>query len=179
MSAMERPDLLVIAADRSFLRALPTVSRHLSFVPSSTAERALVLRRAYAHLRAGGSLLHFAAGTIEPDPDFLEAGTPPLGVWEAGALGLVRAASRVGGQVLVAGVRGVHSPNAKRWLVTRWAEKRGVTTMAPLVQVLAHYDDVRVRVAFRPPEPARALIELGGLTEMVAHLRSAMLSAIA
>ena len=178
MSAAGRRDLLVIAADWTFFRALPGVSQRLLFVSSRTAERALVLRRAYAHLRRGGALLHFAAGAIEPDPDFLANGTAPLAAWEAGAVGLVRAAARVSGLVVVAGVRGVHSPRAKRLLVTRWAEKRGVTTMAPLVQILAHYTDVNVRVTFEAPEPATAVAAMGDARRIVEHLRGAMLHAL-
>jgi 1-acyl-sn-glycerol-3-phosphate acyltransferase len=178
MSAANRPDLLVIAADRTFLRALPAVSQHLLFVPSRVAPRALVLRRAYAHLRRGGALLHFAAGTIEPDPDFLEEGGVPLAAWEAGAIGLVRAAARVSGHIVVAGVRGVHSPLAKRLLVTRWAEKRGVTTVAPLVQVLAHYTDVNVHVTFGAAELATALAAMGDSRQILEHLRKAMLHAL-
>ena len=137
-----------------------------------------MLRRAYAHLRQGGAILQFAAGTIEPDPDFLQDGIGPLGAWEAGAVGLVRAAARVAGQVIVAGVRGVHSPHAKRLLVTRWAERRGVTTVAPLVQVLAHYTDVNVRVTFGRPEPATNLAALETTPDLLGHLRRAMLNTL-
>jgi 1-acyl-sn-glycerol-3-phosphate acyltransferase len=178
MAACGRPDLLVIAADRTFLRALPRVSRHLLFVPDRVAERALALRRAFAHLRRGGAVLNFAAGDIEPDPDFMEIGSAPLRAWEAGTLGLVRAAARTGGGVVAVGVRGVHSALAKRLLVTRWAEKRGVTTMAPLIQVLARYTDVHVKVTFGARESAADVVAMGDDAAMLAHLRTAVLSAL-
>jgi 1-acyl-sn-glycerol-3-phosphate acyltransferase len=178
MAACGRPDLVVIAADNSFVRGLPRASRRLLLVPEQTTERAGTLRRAFAHLARGGALLQFAAGCIEPDPDFSDGSLVPLRAWEKGTIGLVRATGRVGGQVIVAGVRGVHSPHAKRLTVTRWAESRGVMTMAPLVQVLANYGDVKVHVAFGSPEPGVSLAALTNRPAMLEHLRSLMLDAL-
>jgi hypothetical protein len=166
---------MVIAADNAFVRALPRISRHLILVPVQIAERAAVLRRAYTHLAHGGALLQFAAGCIEPDPDFLGGGLAPLRVWEAGTIGLVRLAARVSGQIVVAGVCGVHSPLAKRLVVTRWAERRGITTVAPLVQILGRYSDVNVRVAFGLPELAVTLAAAPDNAEMLEQLRKLMM----
>ncbi len=63
-----RADLLVIALDRPFLRAVPGLGAHLFFVSDAAAHRGALVRRAASHLRAGGALLTFPAGTIEPDP---------------------------------------------------------------------------------------------------------------
>ncbi|RPH40898.1 MAG: hypothetical protein EHM87_21095 [Burkholderiales bacterium] len=66
-----RPDLLVIARDRPFLRALPNVVRHLIVVPDEDAGHAGrldALRAAMRHLEHGGAVLTFPAGEIEPDP---------------------------------------------------------------------------------------------------------------
>jgi hypothetical protein len=69
--------------------------------------------------------------------------------WHAGTAALVRATSRARGQVVGALVSGVHSPRAKhRWLA-RFAERRGVTTVAPLLQiVLRRFHDVTALVRF-------------------------------
>ncbi len=179
MSAIGRSDLLVIAADRTFLRALPRVARHLLFVPEQVERRASVLRRAFVHLAGGGVLLHFAAGRIEPDPDFVERRTVPLGSWEPGTPALVRAAARASGNVMLAAVRGVHSRRAKRWLVARWAERRGVSTVAPLIQVVARYRDVNAQVSLGSARPAAELAALGDDRTIVEHLRELMLSALA
>jgi hypothetical protein len=48
--------------------------------------------------------------------------------------------------VLVAGVRGVHSPRAKRLLLNRLAEQRGVSTLSLLLQVVGRLRDVNARV---------------------------------
>jgi hypothetical protein len=69
-SNITRRDFRVIAGEIPFYYALPNISPLLIYAPvaSDTAGRMVTLRNAIAHLQAGGSLLHFGAGTIEPDP---------------------------------------------------------------------------------------------------------------
>ena len=67
-SLAARADLRVIASDRPFLRALPNVARQLIFLPAEEAGHAIAMRIAARHLQAGGALLTFPAGDIEPDP---------------------------------------------------------------------------------------------------------------
>lgn len=155
MRAIARRDLLILAADREFLRALSGLSAHLGFVGDAPSERAGALKRALARLRAGGAVLHFPAGRIEPDADFVQPGMPLLEAWQPGVSALVRACERVAGSVLVAGVRGVHSPRAKRLLINRLAEKRGVTTLSPLVQLVAKLRDVKASVRLESVGEAR------------------------
>lgn len=162
LAALGRRDVAIVAADRVFLRALPALAPHLLFVADggSPAGRVSGVRHALAHLRSGGVLLHFGAGEIEPDPAFVTPGSPPLSAaWRRGTGTLVRGAARAGGQVVAAIVDGVHSPRAKRAFVTRFAERRGVTTLAPLLQVaLTAYHDVAARVRFGEPLAASSLI---------------------
>ncbi|MGK4003193.1 1-acyl-sn-glycerol-3-phosphate acyltransferase [Sorangium sp. So ce1036] len=167
MAALGRGDLMIVAAERRFLRALPHVSQRLLFVPidegggaRALAARTASVRRALRHLRTGGALLHFPAGRIEADPAFAGAGGAPLGAWHPSAGALLRATAAAGGRVAVAIVSGVHSPRAKRLLVTRWAERRGITTLAPLLQIaLPGFDDVEVRVRLGPAREAAAVVD--------------------
>jgi len=168
MRAVGRRDLLILAADREFLRALGALSEHLLFVGEAPFERARALKRALAWLRRGGALLHFPAGKIEPDADFARPGAALLEEWQPGVSALVKACERVSGRVLVAGVRGVHSPRAKRLGLVRFAEKRGISTLSPLVQLVAGLRDVNARVRLEPA--------LGGHDE--AALRAALINAI-
>jgi hypothetical protein len=149
MSAIARDDLCILAADREFLHALPSLTRQLLFVGERTQARAGVLKRALGHLRRGGALLHFPAGEIEPDADFAPPAAQLLKPWQPGVEALVKATLRVGGQVWVTGVRGVHSPRAKRWAINRWAERRGVTTLSPLLQMVVGLRDVSMRIECR------------------------------
>lgn len=146
MTALGRKDLLILAADRGFLRALPRLSEHLCWVGASAGSRAAALKRAVSCLRGGGTVLHFPAGQIEPDADFIDDARPLLAPWQPGVTTLLSACLRSQGQVAVAGVRGVHSPRAKRWLVNRWAERRGITTLSPLLQIVGGLKDVVARV---------------------------------
>lgn len=176
MHAVGRADLAILAAEREFLRALPALSRHLLFVGESSSGRAAVLKRALRRLRAGQALLHFPAGRIEPDADFASASGALLEPWQPGVSALVGACLRAGGRVFVAGVRGVHSPRAKQLLLSRLAERRGITTLSPLAQLVLGLRDVRARVRVEPaPE------ELGQLAAAAqqAVLRQALLKAIA
>lgn len=167
MVAIGRSDLAVVAADREFLRALSGLSRHLLFVGESAAERAGVLKKSLRWLKHGGALLHFPAGKIEPDASHESETTRLLEPWQPGVGVLVAACRRVTGRVLVAGVRGVHSPRAKRMLLNRLAERRGITTLSPLVQLVGRLRDVEARVH---------IAEANGTVET--ELRQALLNAI-
>jgi 1-acyl-sn-glycerol-3-phosphate acyltransferase len=168
MCAIGRRDLLILAADREFLRALGGLSEHLVFVGEAPGGRARALKTSLKWLRRGGALLHFPAGKIEPDADFDAEPSRLLKPWQPGVGALVRACERAAGRVLVAGVRGVHSPRAKRLLVNRLAERGGVTTLSPLVQLVAKLRDVRARVRLDEVPSDRS----------EAKLRQALLNAI-
>lgn len=146
MAALERADLLILAADRVFLRALPRLSERLVFVGETPTERAGALKRAVSCLRRGGAVLHFPAGRIEPDAAFDTERARLLEPWQPGVSTLLRAARQHDASVVVAGVRGVHSPRAKAWALNRWAERQGVTTLCPLLQLVGKLKDVVTRV---------------------------------
>ncbi|CAN95889.1 MULTISPECIES: 1-acyl-sn-glycerol-3-phosphate acyltransferase [Sorangium] len=187
MAALGREDLMIVAADRRFLRALPHVSRRLLFVPideggaPALAARSASVRRALRHLRRGGALLHFPAGRIEADPAFAGEGDALLAAWQPSAGALLRAAAAAGGRAAVAIVSGVHSPRAKRLAITRWAERRGITTLAPLLQAaLPGFDDVEVRVrlgeARDAAEVARGARDDAALTRRLKDEAAALLA---
>ncbi|MBV6395561.1 MAG: hypothetical protein HFACDABA_01139 [Anaerolineales bacterium] len=66
-----RPDYKVIIGDIPFFENLPHVSEHAIYAPASdqTNGRMRAVRESLRHLKAGGALLIFARGGIEPDPD--------------------------------------------------------------------------------------------------------------
>lgn len=152
MAAIGRPRIAVIAHDRAFLRAMPSLAACLVLGPEPTGSRlgrAAALRRAIARLEAGDVVVHFGAGCIEPDLDFEPDG--PRSPWAGGTAVLARAAGRAGAPVVPALVRGVHAARAKRLAAVRWAEGRGVTMLAPLAQVAApRVLPVRASIAFGP-----------------------------
>lgn len=181
-AAAGRDDVAVLASDRAFLRAMPELRRHLLLVPEPAngpaRARARGLRGAIEHLAAGGSILHFGAGAIEPDLAFpVPQGVPLLSTWQAGTGSLVRATQRASGWVVTALVEGVHSPRAKRLLVNRLAERRGVTTLAPLLQVaFARYREVAATVRFTDAVRANDLAMDGGDARIAAVVRERALA---
>jgi hypothetical protein len=180
-AATGRDDVAILAADREFLRAMPHVARHLIFVAEAgggAAARVAAIRAALRHIASGGALLHFGAGRIEPDPAFpLDPGAEPLAPWHPGAGVFVRAAARHGGLVFPALVEGVHSPKAKQAFLTRFGERRGVTTIAGLLQVaFRRYRDVATTVRFGQPYDARDLARAGDDVAVAAALRGSALA---
>ncbi|HEY6080007.1 MAG TPA: 1-acyl-sn-glycerol-3-phosphate acyltransferase [Polyangiaceae bacterium] len=178
MTAVGRRDLMLLAADRSFLRAMGQLSRHFVFVADDgVGSRAGGLKRALSLLAQGGALLHFPAGQIEPDPDFEPRRERWLGAWQPGVSSLLAACARSGGKLVFAGVRGVHSPRTKRLLVNRAAEGSGVSTLSVLLQLVLGQRDVETRVHL-----SNAVSPLGfsalGAGERDAALRAALLSGI-
>jgi hypothetical protein len=170
LAALGRDDVAFVAADRPFLRAMPGLFAHLVVVDDERVfDRVAGLRRALAWLEKGGTLIQFGAGAIEPDARFADAAAPALGSWSNGSGVLASRAALA--TVVPAFVAGVHSPRAKRLPFVRWAEARGVTTVAPLVQAtVPGFRDVSVSVRLGAP------ISVAGMTreECTERLKAAV-----
>lgn len=116
-AAIGRADLRIIALNRPFLRSLPNISRHLFYVSEHTAERMRAVKQTVAHLRAGGCVLTFPAGKIEPDPDVYPGALASLEEWTASAGIFLRFVPEI--QVVPALVRGVLWEKAVKHPLTR------------------------------------------------------------
>ena len=175
MTALGRDDVALVASERPFLRAMPHVSEHLVFVADSRTRggavaRAAGLRAALAWLGAGRVLVQYGAGAIEPDLRFAAAGDEVLGAWSAGTGVMVDRALKMGASIVPALVSGVHSARAKRLPFVRWAERRGITTIAPLVQAtLPGFSDVQIMVRIGAPLAGDALAALANETTHAAR----------
>lgn len=148
MAALGRDDVALVAADRAFLVAMPRLREHLVFVAEgSVLERARSVKRALGWLREGRVLVQFGAGAIEPDARFVSRRELPVSEWREGTGLLAARAIRAGAAIVPCFVSGVHSPRAKRLFFVRWAERRGITTIAPLIQAtVPGFRDVAVSV---------------------------------
>lgn len=153
-----RPDLRVIAADRPFLRALPSVARHLILVPDDDDRRTGVLRLGANHLRRGGALLTFPAGAIEPDPvTFGRAeAIDSMRRWSDSYLLFARLVP--GTRFVPAIVGDVISPDAQRHPLARLRRRReDRERMAAALQVsLPRYRRRVARIAFGSAQQAGA-----------------------
>jgi len=68
ISQLPRGDVKLVVSGIPFFRNLPNASRHFIFATLDTNIRAEAIRQSIRHLRAGGTLLIFPSGRIDPDP---------------------------------------------------------------------------------------------------------------
>jgi hypothetical protein len=81
LSCISRQDVSVLISDVPFTRALSAARRHFIFVPLGTGGRGPALRASIDHLRRNGSLLLFAHGDVEPDPELGPEASETLENW--------------------------------------------------------------------------------------------------
>lgn len=150
-ACIPRRDLRVLAIRRPFLRALPNIAAALLPVGETAAERTGALRAAARHLRAGGALLTFPAGKIEPDPRSLPGAADSLAGWSDSLELLARLAGEV--TVVPAIVGGVLAPAALRHPLTRLrAAPHERQWLAAILQLmLPRLGRTTVRVRFGAP----------------------------
>jgi hypothetical protein len=68
-SQIGRKDIKIIASASPFFKNLPNASRHMIYASNETGSRMAAARKGIRHLQAGGALLLFGTGLIDPDPD--------------------------------------------------------------------------------------------------------------
>lgn len=145
-----RPDLRIIALDRPFLRAIPGLARHLLYV--GDADRQGLLRRGADHLRAGGAILTFPAGTIEPDPALRpEAALASLASWSRSPAVLTRLVPAT--VIVPVAVSGVLSTRALRSPVVQRLSAADRELGAATWQLIRRDRSIRPRLRFGDPLP--------------------------
>jgi 1-acyl-sn-glycerol-3-phosphate acyltransferase len=172
------PSLRVLALDRPLLRDLPALHRTLFSLPLDGTGTTRVLKQAVSHLRSGGSLLTFPAGTIEPDPAW-DHGRLQLEPWSRSPWIL---ASQVPGcQVQPLMVSGVRQRRYLNPLVVRWRGADHRDWAAAVLQ-LAHMTlsrrapVTRIAVRWGRSEPGGLSPKAGAATLRQEMLRLAALS---
>lgn len=148
---VQRPDLRILAAERPILRLLPNIMPYLIFVPDDPQRRLSAVRAAASHLRAGGSLMNFPGGHIEPDPALHPDAAACLQNW-TDSLDLL---SRLvpGLTIVPVAVSGVISPTALRHPLAKLyrSDKQREWVAATLQVMLPRYRDTQVTVRFGQP----------------------------
>jgi hypothetical protein len=136
-SALNRPDLKIIAVDRPFLKALPNTSQRLFYVTDDPATRMTLVRQVSGHLRSGGAALTFPAGEIEPDPNVYPGAKKALEKWTDSVGFFVRMVPETA--ILPVLVRGVIWEKTARHAITRLKKTRDEREkLAAALQLLAH-----------------------------------------
>ena len=132
-----REDLKIIASAVPFLRALSHVSEHLILLPRQGLQaRMLAARAAIRHLKAGGALLLFARGNIDPDPAFMDDAHQELSAWSRSLEIFLRDVPQA--QVVTSIVSNVIDPVYMRhpltWLRRRRADRQRLAMMIQIIQ---------------------------------------------
>jgi len=136
-SALNRPDLHILALGRPFLDAMPNLSKQLFYLRDESASRVAFVRQVSNHLRKGGAALTFPAGRIEPDPDVYEGAVESLQSWTDSVGVFIRLAPEAA--VLPVIVRGVVWKKAAfHWLTKIKKTEEERNRLAAALQLLAY-----------------------------------------
>ena len=159
-SALNRPDLHIIALGRPFLDAMPNLSKQLFYLRDESASRVAFVRQVSSYLRNGGAALTFPAGRIEPDPDVHAGAVESLQTWTDSVGVFIRLAPET--PILPILVRGVvWEKAANHWLTKIKKTKEEKNRLAAALQLLAYVmlkvKPVSVRVQIGKPIYASGL----------------------
>lgn len=160
-SCIPRNDLSLVVSDVPFTHALVETSPHLIYVPDDTPGRMATLRASVAHLRAGGSLLIFPYGDVEPDPAVMTGAAATMADWSPSIAAMLRAVPTAQLQIGIAS--GMILPQFLRNPLIRLRRKpfhrQKMAEAFQILQQMVFPGNVRVHanVTFDAPIPAGAL----------------------
>jgi len=136
-SALNRPDLKIIALERPFLKSLTNTSKQLFYLPEDSSARMALVRTVSGYLRSGGSVLTFPAGKIEPDANVYSGALDALADWTDSVGVFIRMAPETA--ILPILVRGVIWEKTARHPLTRLKKtKLEREKFAAALQLLGH-----------------------------------------
>lgn len=81
LSCIPRKDVKVFISDVSFTRAFSFARQYFIYTPMNKSGRMTALRGSISHLKNGGSLLIFAHGDVEPDPELSPGASEAIEDW--------------------------------------------------------------------------------------------------
>ncbi len=168
ITALDRPDVRIVAADYPFLRAMRGLGPRLIFLGGPGTMQLGWIRAVSRDLRQGGVVLLFPAGRLEPDPAVVGREGALLPWTES--VGLIRRLAPEA-QIVPAAVTGVLSARAFAHPLTRIRrtprDRQRVATLLQMVD--PHYRRVTARIAFGAPIVASA--SDGGATMLAERMR--------
>jgi hypothetical protein len=163
-SRLGRRDICYISGDIPFLKHMPDAHKHFFFVSQDDPyDRMAALRGALRHLQAGGSLLLFGAGHIDPDPAVYGDAVEHIERWSASIDVFLRKVPGV--RVMLSIVSSVVSPKWARspitWLRRDGVDRRRLAEFGQVVTQLLFPGRLMFspRVSFGPPSTAEQLKE--------------------
>ena len=108
---------MVLASDVPFLRRVPNIGAHTIYVSPDPHARMGAIRAMIRHLEAGGAVMTFGSGLVDPDPDLLPGAAEALEIWYESLAIVLRRVPQT--QVVVSIVSSVVAPQYMRSPLTR------------------------------------------------------------
>jgi hypothetical protein len=174
------PDLKVVVSDVSLLRSLPALDRKLIYTVGGVDGRMMALRNMIRQLQAGGSVLIFATGFVDPDPAVLPGADEKLADWSPSLELALRRVPKA--RILPTIVSGVLSPTSLRSPLLRfqkeaWRQRKLAEFLQVIQQLVFRRDySLTPRISFGEAFTAE---ELSGrnpsgkiMPEIIAQARS-------
>ncbi len=156
-----RSDLLMLVSDVPFLRRLPAIGRHLIYVSQDPHERMNAVRATIRHLKAGGAVMTFGTGLVDPDPDLLPGAAEALERWYESLALILRRVPQT--RVVTTIVSSVVAPSYMRHPLIRlvrgdWQQRRLAEYLQISAQMLSgRKAPLTPRVTFAAPIAAAEL----------------------
>lgn len=171
-ASIAREDLATLAARRPLLDALPNVKARLLTIDEGPSGFAAI-RAASRHLRNDGALLHFPAGSIEPDP---RSSPDAISPWKQGldAILKTRPGELVVATALVSGVIARRARFLSRLIAPN---AKATDALIPLLQLTFRAtNDASPIVRFGPPRPASSVTSATLHAELSQMAREALVT---
>ena len=154
-ASIPRPDVKIIVYEIPFYHALECIQPHMIFVSPNPDLRMSALRAAIEHLRAGGALIQFGTGRIDPDPLVQAGSAENLQNWSPSLEIMLRKVPET--QLTLAMVSGVLMERFARhpltYLRKHPIDRRRVAEFTQVIWQLitGKEPDVSPRISFAPP----------------------------
>lgn len=134
-ASLPRDDLNVVATGFPLLQRLPSASERIIFIDPHAPTNLAGVRSTISHLEAGGAVLIFPSGRVEPDPAILPNARQALQNWSPSIELFLRKVPET--QVLVTIVSGVLAPIfLHNPLIRMWSGVRDPLAIAEVTQVV-------------------------------------------
>jgi hypothetical protein len=141
LTANLRDDLRILASGVPFTLGFPAVSEHLIFVTPDPLQRMTAILAAIRHLQAGGAVLTFATGLVDPDPASTPGSEETLQTWSKSLEIFLRKAPQT--QVVPAIVSGILSRRSLKTPLLALArqdwEKRKLAEIFKIIQLMVFH----------------------------------------
>ena len=113
---------IVVNIPLDFIDELPTTLQHFLYAPPDPHVRLNVVRSAINHLKNGGSLLLFASGGMDPDPESMPDSEDAINIWSRSLEIFLKKVPDT--QLVISMISGILAPKYVRHLFTHFRKLR-------------------------------------------------------